>query len=149
MSDEEKIRLTKEWVLTMLYETPKSFQELVEEGCRIMVFGWEYEQFSNIIIAMKNSDKTILENDQKYRLNTKGIFEIKKHVLLPILKITEDPSLLHEFVTAHKEKCDTRFLELLGREEYEAAKISRIKEYAQNNYDKIANAVSLIITFLK
>ena len=45
MPEKTQRELTKEWVMTMLYGSGQNINQLVENGCRVMVFGIEYEEF--------------------------------------------------------------------------------------------------------
>jgi len=149
MSEQEKIRLTKEWVLTMLYNHPKTTDDLIEIGRRIMVFGWEFDEFEAILKTMEQDHTIYLNNKNQYVLTTKGNFEIKKHTLLPLFALTEDPTLLQKFIDAYRDKCDTAFLRTLSSKSLESDKILTIRRFAEQNYDKIANIISLFVTFGK
>jgi len=150
MEREEKSKLTKEWVMVMLYKNPMSLDDLVINGCRVMVYGWELPEFRDIVADMIGTDKTIngRVDAGNLSLSTDGIFYIKKNTLLPLIQISEDAGLLTSFVEENKEKCDTKFLEELSTIDATVSKENKIKDFARNNYDKIAGILILLIPFL-
>lgn len=143
MPEKSTITLTREWIMVMLYQSPTSLSDLIAEGCRVMVFGHEYEDFLKIVQGLQ-SEGYISQTGGLNELQQKGVFYVKKHTLLPLIAITESPKLLTKFVDANKEKCDTEFLSVLAGRSDEKDKITQIKRFARQNYDKIAKILFLI-----
>ena len=150
MELEERKKLSKEWVMVMIYNNPMSLDGLVKNGCRVMLFGWKLPEFKNILKEMVINDLTIekIRNVIEYSLTTDGLFYIKKNTLLPLIQISEDPNLLTSFIRENKTKCDTEFLERLSNQSGTNAKESTIQEFAKNNYEKIAVILIALIPFL-
>ena len=109
MEPKDKVALTREWIMLMLYGTPKSLDELLVHGCKIMVYGHEYDDFIEIVGGLI-TDKHVIHPGENYALGQKGIFYVKKHVIIPFLDITDDPDKLESFIAIYRERCDTDFL---------------------------------------
>ena len=143
MGIEEKKQLTKDWICTMLYTGPKDFQDLIKEGCKVMVYGWEYDEFVKIVSGMV-TDSTIFLSGSNYNLTTKGLYNVKKNTVVPLLNLTANSQYAQAFIQKNKENCDYLFLESLTTLKTEKDKENRIIEYAKNNYDKLAKIIFLI-----
>jgi len=143
MSQEQKDRLTKEWIITMLYQSPKTLQNLLDEGCRVMIFGQNYDNIVKLLTELREIPNDLVEQSgESYMLTTRGSFEVKKHTILPLVKLTENRDMLEAFILANREKCDIEFIEKLYEDENEGRKTSTIKEFAVQNYDKIATILN-------
>jgi len=149
MELEEKKALTESWIMVMLYKTPMTLDELVINGCRVMVYGWKLEEFRDIINIMVTGGMLARNTTTgKISLTTDGIFFIKQNTLLPLIQVAEEPGLLTSFVEENKEKCDTKFLEELSEIQSNDGKENRVKDFAKNNYEKIAVILIALIPFL-
>lgn len=148
MESKDKVTLTREWIMLMLFESPKSMDDLIAHGCKVMVFGHEYDGFLEIVQRL-NADGYILKAGAEYQLGQKAIFHIKKHVIIPLESIIEDPMHLNHFITKHKMECDTNFLRKYGDEATEGKRVVYLKAYAEQHYDKVAIIILLILNYLK
>ena len=112
MSEKTPEQLRKEWVMTMLYGSGKNINELVENGCRVMVFGIEYEDFIKTLVTLKDEGYISIPPNvgNPCTLTTQGIFFMKKYTLLPLVKLTEQPGLLNTFINENKSRGNTDFL---------------------------------------
>lgn len=143
MSQEQKDRLTKEWIITMLYQSPKTLQNLLDEGCRVMIFGQDYDNIVKLLTELQEIPNALVEQSGvSYMLTTRGSFEVKKHTILPLVKLTENRDMLEAFILANREKCDIEFLESLSEYEAESGKTGDIKQFGVQNYDKIATILN-------
>ncbi|MDH3854248.1 MAG: hypothetical protein OES23_07320 [Nitrosopumilus sp.] len=149
MNTDEHVDLTKQWIMTMLYDGPKTFEKLVENGCRVMVFGHNsFDEFKDIFDSLTR-DKFIDSSSAGAKLTARGIFTVKKNTILPLLRLTENPKHFHAFVIANQEKCDITFLEILSDANGESEKIKVIKDHSVQNYIDIAKITNLIPDFLE
>jgi len=146
MVAKDKIQLTREWILAMLYGKDQTSGDLIDIGCRVMVYGWEYDKFMEILQSMVQ-EGYIYESHTtwQYSVTEKGRFTIRKHALLPLEQLIENPDLLKRFVEANKEKCDTQFLIELSKAENKTSRLTLIKKYAEQNYENIAKIVSIFL----
>lgn len=143
MSQEQKDRLTKEWIITMLYHSPKTFQDLLDEGCRVMIYGQDYDNIIKLLGELRQGPTPfVTQSGVTYTLSTRGSFEVKKHTILPLAKLIENPDMLQAFILANREKCDIEFLERLNQDSSEAGITAVIKQFAVQNYDKIATILN-------
>lgn len=142
--DETVIKHARAWICAMLYTGPKKLEFFVREGCKVMIYEkLEFEDLEDILKSMRD-DKVITSVNDVYSLTLKGEFEVRKHTLLPILNLVENPEYAKEFIQKNKEICNTSFIDelvSLGPLKRE----SRILEYSKNNYHKIATVLSLLI----
>lgn len=140
----DKVDLTKEWIMLMLYGSARSRQSLIADGCRVMVYGHDFEDLVKIFDIL-HAQGFIEGNSKEYRLSEKGTFYIKKNTLLPLITLAENRKTLNEFIQKYKEQCDTEFLTQLSNKTREEDKITTIKIFAKQNYDKIAVILTLIL----
>lgn len=150
ISPEKLKELSKQWVLTMIYgESYIRIENLIESGCRVMVYGHQsYDDIENIIKELIDSEKIIMDNDRRLKLTARGIFEVQKQTILPLLELTSNKKYLEAFVIANKEKCNIEFLESLASDETKEKKVSKIKEFTKQNYLDIVKITTSIISFL-
>jgi len=141
--------LTKEWIMTMIFDYPKTFDDLMRDGCALMIYGHKnYEDVEGLSSELISENKiTRNQANQKLELTGKGIFEVKKKTILPLQKLTENHKYFEAFVVANKEKCDIEFLEsLVGESDNE--KINLTRTFSEQNYLKVSNIANLIGKFL-
>lgn len=151
MELEKKKKLTREWVMVMLYKNPMTMDSLVMDGCDVMVYGWELPDFRDIIVDMTDEENPPLRlntGNNAYSLTTDGIFYIKKHALIPLIQITENAELLDTFVKENKNRCNTDFLLSLSKTTGRSPKENIIKEFAKNHYADIAQILYFLIPYL-
>jgi len=148
MEGKDKITLTREWIMLMLFGTEKSMDQLIAHGCKVMVFGHEYDEFTTIVQKL-NAEAYILKVGGGYQLGQKGIFYVKKHITIPLETISEDPGRLNDFINKHKEQCDTNFLRDFRSFTTEEKRLEYLKKFAEQHYDKIAIIILLTLNYLK
>lgn len=147
MELEEKKRLTRDWICIMLYAGPRTMDFFVNEGCRVMVYGWSFEELESILQEMVN-DGTITQHAPNYFLPLKGKFNVKKSTIVPLLNLTDNPEYVAKFVEKNKENCDYQFIQQVSGTNTTQSKEALIVSYAKENYDKLATMVSLVIQFM-
>lgn len=142
--DPKVIEHAKAWICTMLYTGPKKLDFFVREGCKVMIYdALEYEDLTAILDALV-IDQVIMLNSGEYTLSLKGVFEVKKRTIIPLLNITDNPEYARAFIQKNKENCDTIFIEELANIGG-AKREPRILEYCKNNYHKIATILALVV----
>jgi len=149
MSVEEKKELTKDWIGLMLYTGPKTSDELINIGCKVMVYGWEYEEFNSILNEMVDDESIIQYNSGKYALETKGRFNVKKKSIVPLLQLLDNPEYTSSFIEKNRENCDYQFLEMLYSERIEDKRESMIVKYGERGYHLLGPTISLVKEFLQ
>ena len=130
----------------MLYTQGKGMDFFVREGCKVMIYGWDFDEIKEILDEMV-LDKTIEFNGGIYTLPLKGIFNVKKSTIVPLLNLTENQAYVEAFLNKNRENCDYIFLNEVASHTNDANKESAIIAYAKNNYDKLATILSLISQF--
>ena len=111
MKYEYKQKDTETWILSFLYRNGSStVREMAKEGCQIMTFSIDYEQFLEILRNMEEKelimDDTPMQSEvdsqpfgfevdsqsslNKYDIDGQGIFQIKREMLNPITKLDSD-----------------------------------------------------------
>ena len=97
------------WVMLYLYREPKKLDNMVEYGCKSMVYGRSLNDLRDTLNTL--IEKKFIEyspNYDYYSITTDGKWQIRNTVLLPLLTLTPDSiSLLIEEL--HHES-DIRFL---------------------------------------
>jgi len=148
MNEKQHVKLTKDWIMTMLYDTPKSFDDLMINGCKVMVYGHDsYDDVEKITNSLLD-EKKIRKLEGKLNLTGRGIFDVKKYTIIPLLKLTENPKYFKAFIGANREKCDVAFLEQLAEESSESYQVRKIKSHSEQNYLGIVNILQSITRFL-
>jgi len=147
MIQEQKDILTKQWFMVMLYQSPKSFDNLIENGCRVMVYGQTYENLKKLFDELQRSDTDMIKSSGgNFALTSRGSFEVKRNTILPLIKLAEDPKMLDAFIKANRETCDIQFLESLAECETEGSAIAQIKDFAKEHYSDIAKILTIMGT---
>ena len=149
MEGKDKVTLTREWIMLMLLGTTKSLDELIAHGCKVMVFGHEYEEFLEIVNTLCAEGYVFESSNKSYVLNQKGIFYVKKHIIIPLERLIEDQGRLDFFIGKYKDECDTEFLKKYNGEMTEDKRTAQLKYFAEQNYHKVAIIILLILTYLK
>lgn len=149
MSSKTINALTREWIMLMIFESPKTRGELIDHGCKVMVFGHEYDDFVKIIDAM-DAENYLFRGitSGKHELTEKGKFYVKKHITIPLQGLTENPQRLQEFMVKYRDQCDTNFLRDLSYKKTDYDRLEMIKKFAEQNYDKIAKIIMYANEFL-
>ena len=97
------------WVMLYLYLGPKELDNMVEYGCKSMVYGRSLNDLRGTLHTL--TEKKFIEYNKHYNhysITTDGKWQIRNTVLLPLLTLTPDSiSLLIEEL--HHES-DIRFL---------------------------------------
>ena len=133
--------------MVMLYDQPQNLDSLTNIGCETMFFGWEWDELEDILQEMK-TERLISYSAGKWHLESKAKFYIKKKSLLPILKITENHDILEDFKTFAHDQCNTDFLDQISDEPDETTKVRRIKNFAEQNYEKMVHTGVWAVKFL-
>ena len=148
MSNEQHVRLTKDWIMTMLFEQPRTFDDLMLHGCRVMVYGHSsYDVVDDITKSLIGENKIELRSDVLH-LTGRGIFDVRKNTMLPLLKLTENPEYFKAFVAANRERCDIEFLELFRDQPSDEHKTSVLRQHTEQHFTAIANILHRISRFL-
>ena len=151
MDKDQFKQLSKEWVMTVLYDTygGKDIEVLTKDGCKVMVYGHDsFDDFVKIVEELVSEDNITMNEDGKYVLTPRGTFQVKKQTILPLLSLANDPKYLEAFVVANREKCDIEFLENLQATEDELDQIKYVKEFAEQHYSGISKIIKSIPDFL-
>jgi len=148
MSNDDKKILTKNWISIMLYTGPKNSDELIRTGCKIMVFGWEYDDFIKIIGEMVTERIISKMTDGSFILNEKGLYNVKKNSIVPLLNLCDNSEYVSAFIEKNKENCDYLFVTKLYTEKIEEKRESLIVTYAVGHFDKLATILTLAKEFL-
>lgn len=117
MITNETKALTKEWLLTMLFRNSCSFNDLVENGCRVMIYGHDTADDIKMILDEMIAEGLIRRNtglDYLYLLTDNGNFQLRKNTIVPLQTLLEDSKHLDAFVAANKNMCDITFLKKLS-----------------------------------
>ncbi len=155
MAKKEKLNeLTKEWFLTVLYDGSRDLAYLMENGCKVMIYGHDtYEEIENIIKELVTENKIRLDpsyktNNETYLLTGKGSFFVKKNTILPLLKIATDHKYKEAFIEANKEKCDINFLENMLTKDEKNIESWKIRDYALSDFLSLKNILKCMSHFL-
>lgn len=140
-----KTELTRDWVTMMVYMEDRSLEELIRQGCKVMVFGWEYDDFVKILSKMEEDEIIGKDGLGTYSLTSKGLFNVKRNTIVPVLKAVSNNEYMAEFSAKNKENCDFQFLESLTGSGTDQQKEQRILNYGVANYDKLAVILNLIL----
>jgi len=103
----------------------------------------EYDDLVTILDSMRK-DGMVTIDKETYTLSLKGLFEVKKRTIVPLLKLTDNPEYVKAFIEKNKETCDSIFLNELVGMKSEFSKEAKIVEFAKNNYHKIAPIIAAI-----
>jgi len=144
----ERIRLTKDWIGIMLFTGGKTTDELIRHGCKVMVYGHPYEVFLKILEGMLE-DGTINIAAGNYGLEQKGLFEVKRKSIVPLLNLIDNPEYTSSFIETNKSNCDTEFIHSLEIIRNEEQQEQGILQYGEKHYDKLAPIINLINTFFE
>lgn len=147
-SGKSQRELTKDWITMMVYASEQTIESLIREGCKVMVFSWEYDEFHEILNEMQG-EETLYVEGVNFALTSKGLFNVKKNSIVPLLKLVENEEYTKKFIEKNKENCDYQFIEILASQKDAPSKEKQILNYAKSNYDKIATIISLITQFAK
>ena len=138
---------TERWIMGMLFGTPRSVDYLVENGCNRMLFGLDtFEDLETILQTLMDSGEIKINKSNEFYLSAKGIFEIKKHTILPLLELTKNVEFYEAFIIANKNICDIEFIESLCNET-EYSSITKIHEYTSQNIHKLHLILDEILKF--
>ena len=145
LNKEQLNDLTQDWLMTMIYDKPTTFDNLIQYGCKAMIYGHDtYDDILNIVKSLQETGH-IKRIDGKLHLTGRGIFYVKKNTLMPLEKLTDDPKYFTSFVEANRSKCDIKFLEgLLVSED----KTGYIQSFSQHHYLAVVKITELISIFL-
>ena len=144
----ERIRLTKDWIGIMLFNGGKTTDELIRHGCKVMVYGHPYEVFLKILESMRN-DETINLSSGNYNLEQKGLYEVKRKSIVPLLNLIDNSEYTSSFIETNKSNCDTEFIYSLEQIKNEEQQELGILNYGVKHYDKLAPIINLINTFFE
>ena len=145
LNREQLTDLTKDWLMTMIYDKPTTFDNLIQYGCKAMIYGHDtYEDILDIVKSLQDTGH-IKRIDGKLHLTARGIFSVKKNTLMPLEKLTDDPKYFTSFVAANRSKCDIKFLESLLESK---DKTERIQSFSRHHYLDVERIKELISTFL-
>lgn len=148
--------MTKEWFLTMLYTGSSSLNSLMDDGCKIMVYGHDtFDEIERIVNELKDENKIEEITETNYgvnikvlKLTAKGTFLVKRSTIIPLLKIANNKKYREAFVVANKEKCDIEFIEsIIDKHDYQLK--NSLKDYAQNNLIKLKYILYQLLIFSK
>jgi len=149
MSSEQLVRLTKDWIMTMLWRQPRTFDDLMLHGCKVMVYGHSsYDVVDEITKSLIDEKKIELKVNDLLHLTGRGIFDVRKNTMLPLLKLTENPKYFEAFVEANREKCDIEFLERLQNLPSDDQKTDEVRQRTEQHFVGIVNILYRIRHFL-
>ncbi len=145
--------MTREWIMIMLYNGPKSIDQLINRGCKTMVFGHSsYEDFQKIVETLQNTgfiDLDVSKKPHVYSLTTKSIFNIKKNTIIPLLALAENPDFYDAFVVASREKCDLEIIEMISRQPNIRKKEAYIVDYSEQKLKHVTKLLDHFFDYLK
>ena len=98
------------WVLLFLYNEGRSVDDMVEDGCKIMVFRRTLSDLEETLIDLENREQ-ITENGGIYEITLPGKFHIKSTALIPYLGLNRNN--LDIVLEKMRDECDERFLTTL------------------------------------
>ena len=98
------------WVLLFLYNKARSLNDMVEDGCKIMVFRRTLSDLEETLIDLENKQQ-ITENGGIYEITLPGKFHIKSTALIPYLGLNRNN--LDIVLEKMRNECDEEFLTAL------------------------------------
>lgn len=101
------------WILLFLYHTNRTLEDMLDYGCKYMVFGRKLSDLETTLQNMKEKGLIGKYTDGTYRLKNEGKFQVKSTVLLPYLGITEDN--IDMLIEKLKDECDLEFIQQLAQ----------------------------------
>ena len=134
----------QKWILLTIYSKPRSIKEIFSNGCKIMVYGREPNDFKRTISNMTNKGLVrYIPQSKEYEINEDGIFKIHKEVFLPYLDLDEDS--INTLISKLRRESDRRFINSLKNKE-DHIKKSFIIEYSEKHLSNVLTIISIIAT---
>lgn len=156
MKEEEIDELTRDWILTLLFQNESSLSNLCKNGCKVILSGYsDYDQLQNIMNDLINKglvDGNTGMHDGRaghpvYRLTPNGEFQMRRNTLLPLRILLNDQDHLDAFKLANREHCDITFLDMLNSPDEESI-ANKIHEYAPMSFDKFHILVRRVVEYV-
>ena len=99
------------WMLLFLYNKARSLNDMVDDGCKIMVFRRTLSDLEETLIDLENKQQ-ITENEGIYEITLPGKFHVKSTTLIPYLGLNKND--LDIVLEKMKDECDEIFLNILS-----------------------------------
>ena len=98
------------WMLLFLYNKVRTLNDMVDDGCKIMVFRRSLSDLRNTLDILTNKN-LIVNNNGAYHITLEGKFHIKSTALIPYLGLNKNN--LNVVLEKLKDDCDEEFLSIL------------------------------------
>ena len=98
------------WMLLFLYNKVRSLNDMVDDGCKIMVFRRSLSDLRNTLDILTNKNLISVKNGI-YRITLEGKFHIKSTALIPYLGLNKNN--LDVVLEKLRDECDEEFLNTL------------------------------------
>ena len=134
----------QKWILLTLYNKPRSVKEIFANGCKIMVYGREPNDFKRTISNMTNKGLTkYISQSKEYEISEDGVFKIHKDVFLPYLDLDENE--INTLISKLRKESDRQFIRSLKNRSDDTKK-SFIIEYSEKHLSNVLMIISIIVT---
>ena len=143
MSNIDEIDVQK-WILLTLYSGPRSIRGIFSNGCKIMVYGREPDDFKKTLFNM--IDKGLVAHnsrDNYYEISEDGVFRVHKDIFLPYLDL--DENAINTLVSKLRKESDRIFINSLKNKNDDSKK-HIIMEYGEKHLPNILMIISIIAT---
>ena len=134
----------QKWILLTLYKKPRSIKEIFANGCKIMVYGREPNEFKRTLSNMTNKGLIkYISQSKDYEISEDGVFKIHKDVFLPYLDL--DQNAIDTLISKLKKGSDREFISSLKNRD-DGTKKSFIIQYSEKHLSNVLAIISIIVT---
>ena len=143
MSNIDEIDVQK-WILLTLYSEPRSIREIFSNGCKIMVYGREPDDFKKTLVNMVDKGLVVYNpGADHYEISEDGVFRVHKDIFLPYLDL--DENTINTLVSKLRKESDRIFINSLKNKNDDSKK-HIIIEYGEKHLPNILMIISIIAT---
>ena len=143
MSNIDEIDVQK-WILLTLYSKPRSIREIFSNGCKIMVYGREPDDFKKTLVNMVDKGLVVYNlGADHYEISEDGVFRVHKDIFLPYLDL--DENTINTLVSKLRKESDRIFINSLKNKNDDSKK-HIIMEYGEKHLPNILMIISIIAT---